>query len=378
MAEKRDYYEVLGVSKDASKQEIKKAYRKLAAQYHPDRNKEEGAEEKFKEVQDAYDVLSDEQKKKAYDQFGHAGTAGFGSGGYSGFDYSDFQNSGGYNYGFQGGSYEDLGSIFETFFGGFGQSRSEQVSRGSDIRVGIDIEFKEAVFGTDKEIHYERKVECKECNGAGGSGEEKCSVCNGSGRQVRVQRTILGNIQTATACSNCKGKGKIIKNKCNKCFGSGVEKIVDKLIIKIPEGSPDGLGLRFKGNGNAGENKSGYGDLFVIINVKESDKFSRRGYDIYSDEEIDVVMAVLGGEAPIETVHGKVKLKIPPGTQSETVFKLKEKGGPKFQKTGNGDHYVKVIVSIPKRLSKDEKELWEGLKNVNKKDNKGGIGKMFK
>lgn len=381
MKEKRDYYEVLGISKDSDEKQIKRAYRKLAASYHPDRNKEPDAEEKFKEVQEAYEVLSDQQKRKAYDQFGHAGTAGFGAGGFDGgFNYQDYANqSGGFNFGFEGGSgFEDLGSIFETFFGGGigGRGGGSRVQRGSDLSIDLKISFEEAVFGVEKTIRYERKVECSECNGVGGSGEETCSVCKGSGRQVRIQRTILGSIQTASVCSNCNGAGKTIKNKCNKCFGSGVEKIADEFSIKIPAGAPDGLGLRFRGKGNAGENKSGYGDLYININVSESSEFSRRGFDIYVTQNIDVVTAVLGGEVDVKTVHGEVTMKIPAGTQSETVFKLKDKGGPKFQRDGNGDQYVKVIVDIPKKLSKEEKEIWESLRNSGngKKGKKGLFG----
>lgn len=361
---KRDYYEVLGISKSASKQEIKKAYRQLAKQYHPDRNKEEGAEDKFKEVQEAYEILSDEQKRSAYDQYGHAGTQGFG-GGMGGFgNFGDFQEA------FGGADLGGLGDILGSFFGGGfqgggGRGRASR-SRGSDLQVTITLEFEEAVFGVEKNIEYERFVSCEHCNGIGAKdGElETCSTCNGNGQVAQVQRTILGSMQVVTTCPTCGGTGKVAKTPCEHCDGKGRNKVKDSLKINIPAGIPDGVTLRFQGKGNAGEKGGTAGDLFVNIEVKEHAVLERRGNDIYMDTHVDVVTAVLGGEVRVPTVHGDVMMKIPAGTQSEKVLRLKSKGGPIFKKNENGDQYVRIIVDIPEKLSSEQRKLWESLKEV--------------
>jgi len=358
--EKRDYYEVLGLKKGSSKQEIKSAYRRLAKEYHPDRNKAADAETKFKEVQEAYEVLSDDQKKSAYDQYGHAATQGFGGGGYD----------------FSGGSYDfndfsGFGDIFEQFFGGsfagFGggpRRRDNGSRRGADIEATLKIDFMEAVFGGEKTIEYQRKTTCKSCSGSGaakGSSPKTCTTCNGQGQVRRTQQTFLGNFQTVTTCPECKGEGKIIKNKCPDCQGNGIESEQAVFKVKIPQGIPDGVTLRFQGRGNSGIKGGENGDLYINIEVKAHDKFERRGDDIYLEVEIQAHTATLGTKAEIPTVHGKKDLKISPGTQPETVLKMPGLGAPKFRGKGNGDQYVKVQVIIPTKLNREQTKLWEQL-----------------
>jgi molecular chaperone DnaJ len=364
---KRDYYEVLGVSKSASKDEIKKAYRKLAKEYHPDKNKSEGAESKFREVQEAYDVLSDEQKKTAYDQYGFAGTQAFGSGGSGGFGNGSFSSD-----------FGDLEDVLGNFFGGglggfdFGglggtrRSTGRQTSRGSDLEFILQIEFKEAVFGAEKEVSYNRKIKCDVCSGSGAKDNKKktCATCGGRGQVKRMQNTFFGNMQVVTNCPECGGTGEIISEKCSKCKGSGTLDIKDKFNVKIPAGIPDSVTLKFNGKGDAGERGGSSGDLYLTIEVKSDPVLERRGDDIYMDKQIDVVTAVLGGEVTVPTVHGEVVMKVPSGTQSGKVLRLKEKGGPKFKGNGKGDQYVKLVVNIPEKLNKEQKALWEKLKET--------------
>ncbi|MCA9386058.1 molecular chaperone DnaJ [Candidatus Dojkabacteria bacterium] len=358
---KRDYYEVLGVSKSADKKEIKKAYRQLAKKYHPDKNKAEDAETKFKEVQEAYDTLSDEQKRKAYDQFGHAGTQGFGGG------------AGGFNA--QGFNPEDLNDIFGQFFGGqgfggfsqqgYGGRRPQQ--RGSDIEATLRLDFNEAIFGVEKTIHYQRREVCNPCDGTGakdGTSKKTCTRCSGSGVIRQVQNTFLGQIQTQGVCPQCEGTGEEIDEKCSTCSGDGYTTKETDFLIKIPPGIPDGVTLRFRERGNAGARGGGIGDLFINIDVSADEELERRGDDIYSETTIDVVTATIGGSIQIRTVHGDITLKIPTGTQPGKVFRLSEKAGPKFKGRGNGDHYVKILVEVPKKLSKKEKNLWEQLQEL--------------
>jgi len=375
---KRDYYEILNVDRKASKQEIKKAYRKLAKQYHPDRNKAPDAEEKFKEIQEAYEILSDDQKRSAYDQYGHAGTQGFNgySGGANDFGgFSDFEDMSGF-----GG----LNDIFEQFFGsGFGGfstgPRNTGAVRGADIEATIQISFHDAVFGTSKTIQYSRKTVCSNCNGSGakaGTTKRTCPDCNGSGQITRIQHTFLGTVQTRSVCPTCRGTGEVIKEKCQTCKGEGREEKIEKFEIKIPPGIPDGVTLRFKNRGNAGQRGGHFGDLFITIEVIPHERLERRGDDIYLDQEIDVVTAVLGGEIQVPTVLNNITIKIPAGSQHGKVIKLTGKAGPKFRGSGRGDQYIRIKVNIPKKLTREQKELWTKLAELNNKE-PGFFEKMF-
>lgn len=357
--DKRDYYEVLGVNNSSSKAEIKKAYRKLAKEYHPDRNKAADAEKKFKEIQEAYEVLSDEQKKSAYDQFGHAGTQGFGGAGGGGFGgFQDFGN---------------LNDIFEQFFGGgfggasqgFRTRSTPSAIRGSDLQVSIRISFLDAIFGIEKTIRYERMESCDKCDGKGAESSsdiKTCETCKGQGRVIRVQKAfLLGNIQTAAECPTCHGDGKIISKKCAKCKGEARVTTKQDFTLKIPPGIPDGVSLRFRDKGNAGKKGGPTGDLYINIEIEPHDRFERSGDDIYVESSISPSSATLGDEISVPTVHGDVKLKIKPGTQPGAVIKLSDKGGPKFRGKGRGDQYVKIKIDIPIKPSKDVKKLWEKL-----------------
>lgn len=359
---KRDYYEVLGVSKDSKKEDIKKAYRKLVKKYHPDVNKDGDAEEKFKEIQEAYEVLSDEGKRSAYDQYGHAGTQGFnpGSNGFNGYGYS--------------GEPFDMGDIFNTFFGGnmggfdfgFGPQRRNNL-KGEDIRYKIRLSFIEAMEGGEFEIKIRRNVACSTCNGSGSSTGKRvtCDICNGSGRERRVQNSILGQIAVMAECSKCKGTGKVPEKECPKCHGTGIESEESKVKIKVPKGSYDGMVLRFREGGNVGVGGTPAGDLFIEVEVEPSAKFERRGSDLYSTENIPVYVAVLGGTIDVETIYGDVDLKIPSGTQSGTIFRIKDKGAPVIgRESEQGDLYVKVNVDIPKRVSRKERKLWEEMRDL--------------
>lgn len=377
---KRDYYEILGISKSATKQQIKSAYRKLAKQYHPDRNKAADAETKFKEVQEAYEVLSDDQKRSAYDKYGHAATQGFGGGNYgygpdmSGFGFDTSGMNGGFDFGDMGG----LNDIFEQFFGagfgGFSSGTANRPVRGRDIETKLTITFNEAVFGTTKTIRYKRHIVCTRCKGSGAKNDSSiktCPTCKGQGRVSQVQQTFLGNIRTVAACPECHGTGKIIKEPCPVCKGAGIFEKDDDFKIKIPQGIPDDVTLRFHNQGHAGSKGGSYGDLYINIEVTPDERFERRGNDIYTNIKLDAVSAVLGTEVTIPTVHGKEKLKIQSGTQPNAVIKMPGRGAPKFRGSGNGDQYVRVGVEIPKKLSRDQKKLWEQLNET--KGQKGGF-----
>ena len=363
---KRDYYEILGVSKEASKDELKKAYRRLVKKYHPDVNKESDSEERFKEIQEAYEVLSDEGKRSAYDQYGHAGTAGFNPGG-----------MGGNGYGFEGGTPFDMGDIFSSFFGGgmgsnfgfdFGTgSQGARDNSGSDIRYRVRVSFDEAMKGGEYKIKVQREERCDVCDGSGSKdGKTKeCPVCKGTGQERQVRNTILGQMAVMSVCSNCGGTGQVIDNPCSKCKGTGIESKEETITVKIPAGAYDGMVLRFRGGGNAGKNQGQSGDLYIEIEVETSSKFERRGNDIYSQEDISVYKAVLGGTINVKTIFEDVKLKIPKGTQSGTIFKLKGKGSPVLGREGErGDQYIRINVDIPMKLSREEKKLWEQLGNL--------------
>ena len=359
MSSKRDYYELLGVEKTATAQEIKKAYRKLAMKYHPDRNPgDKEAEEKFKEINEAYEVLSDEEKRKRYDQFGPDGVngqGGFGGqGGFSGFGQGDFGGFGGF---------EDIfGDIFGGGFGGFGGSGSRRRGpvRGADIRQRVRVTFEEAAKGVKKEIKVTRNEECSECNGTGakpGTSKKTCPNCNGTGTVRSVQRTPFGNIASTKTCPNCNGIGEIIDTPCSKCKGTGSVRKTKTIEVDIPAGIDDGQMIKLSGQGEFGEPGAPKGDLYIIVEVTPHEIFKRDGYDIYIDMPITFVQAALGDEIEVPTLDGKVKYTIPEGTQTGTVFRLRDRGIKRIRGNSKGDQYVKVNIEVPKKLSEKQKEL---------------------
>ena len=348
---KRDLYEVLGVSKGASDEEIKKAYRKLSKKFHPDINKEAGAEDKFKEVAEAYEVLSSADKRAAYDQYGHASTdPNFGAGGGYG--------GGGFGGGFGGGGFED---IFESFFGGGGRSQNPNAPRqGEDLQYSVNLEFEEAIFGKETTVSYNREEECKTCHGDGakpGTHPVTCSKCHGTGSLNVERNTPLGRVMTRQTCDVCHGTGQEIKEPCPTCYGSGHTKDKHTVKVTVPAGVEDGNQMRLNGQGEAGKNGGPYGDLYVVFRVKASNQFERNGSEIYYELPINFVQASLGDEVEVPTVHGKVKLKIPAGTQTGTNFRLRGKGAPKLRGTGTGDQHVKIKLITPKNLSKEQMDL---------------------
>lgn len=359
----KDYYNILGIDRNASQEEIKKAFRKKAHEYHPD--KKDGDEAKFKEVNEAYQVLGNPQKRKQYDQFGSAFEHGQAGGGFSGFegfrDFSGFTNGFDVNMDDLGDMFGGLGDIF-----GFssGRSQGRRQKRGADIQTILEIDFMEAVFGAEKEVKLRKTVVCDKCKGncaEPGSKIETCKNCGGSGRVNKIQRTILGNMQVQMTCSDCQGEGKHYSKKCTKCSGAGVCQETVNLKIKIPAGINNGETIRISEQGEAGLNGMPAGDLYVKVIVDNDSRFERDGYDIRTTKEIGFTQAILGDKIDIETVEGSVKLKIPEGTQSGTVFKLKGKGVPRLQGRGQGDHFVKIIVKTPKNLSKKQKEILREL-----------------
>lgn len=350
MADKRDYYEVLGVGKGATEAELKKAYRKMAVKYHPDQNPDnKEAEEKFKEVNEAYEVLSDPQKKAQYDQFGHAAFEQGGAGG--GF----------YGQGFDMG---DLGDIFGSMFGfgGFGgSSRKSGPRRGNDINVNIQLTFEEAAFGCTKEISVGILDECEACHGTGaksGTHAESCPRCNGTGQERFVQQSMFGAVTSVRTCSQCHGTGKIIKDPCNTCHGTGKVKKTKKYEVNIPKGIDNGQTIRLANKGEVGENGGGYGDLLVTVYVQPDRVFIRKGFDVYCDVPITFVQAALGGEITIKTIDGEQKYTIKPGTQPETVVTLRGVGIPNLRNPKvRGNQVVTLKVKIPTDMSERQKDL---------------------
>ncbi|NQV89485.1 MAG: molecular chaperone DnaJ [Parcubacteria group bacterium] len=345
----KDYYKVLDVDKGASQEEIKKAFRKKAHSHHPD--KEGGDEEKFKEANEAYQVLGDTEKRQKYDQYGSAAFDGQGAGGGQGFGGFDFSG---------GGGFEDLGDIFGDLFGG-GRRRGPATPRGNDVQVDLDLSFKESVFGVDRDIELTKTSGCQRCTGTGGepgTSMETCGACNGSGVQVTAQRTILGVMQHKQTCSNCQGSGETASKNCTSCHGQGVDKINKKLSVRIPAGVEHGATLRVRGEGEAVKGGKS-GDLFVRLHVKPDKRFDRQGSTIISYAKIGFTQAALGDTIEAPTVDGAVDLKIPAGTQSGTQFKLNGKGvdGPR----GRGDQIVVIEVITPKKLSRGQKKLLEEL-----------------
>ncbi|MBR3120188.1 molecular chaperone DnaJ [Oceanobacillus profundus] len=342
---KRDYYDVLGVEKGASKEEIKKSYRKLARKYHPDVNKADDAADKFKEAKEAYEVLGDDQKRAQYDQFGHAGASGQGFGGFGG----GAQDFGGF------------GDIFDMFFGGGGRTRDPNApQQGADLQYTMVLDFEEAIFGKETDITIPSEEECDTCNGSGakpGTSKKTCSHCNGSGQLNQEQNTPFGRVVNRRVCHYCNGTGSIIPDKCNTCGGTGSVKKNKKIHINIPAGIDEGQQIRVTGKGEPGKNGGPAGDLYVVVQIRPHDFFIREGDHIFCELPLTITQAALGDEVEVPTVHGKVKLKVPAGTQTGKTFRLKGKGAPNVRGRGQGDQHIKVKVMTPTQLTDRQKEL---------------------
>lgn len=341
---KRDYYEVLGVEQGASKDEIKKAYRKLAREYHPDVNKADDAETKFKEAKEAYEVLGNEQKRAQYDQFGHAGSQNGGFGGFGG----GAQDFGGF------------GDIFDMFFGGGGRQNPNAPQQGADLQYTMTLTFEEAIFGKDTEISIPKEENCDTCDGSGakpGTKKETCSHCRGSGQLNQEQNTPFGKVVNRRACHHCQGTGEFIPDKCTTCGGAGRVKKNVNIQVSIPAGIDEGQQIRVSGRGEPGKNGGPPGDLFVVIMIQPHEFFNRDGDHIFLELPITFAQAALGDEISVPTVHGKVMFKIPAGTQTGKTFRLKGKGAPNVRGYGHGDQHVKVRVVTPTKLSDEQKDL---------------------
>ena len=352
MAEKRDYYEVLGVSKTASDSEIKSAYRKLAKKYHPDMNPgDKEAEAKFKEASEAYAILSDADKRRQYDQFGHAAFDGGAGGGAGGFDFNGFDMG------------DIFGDIFGDFFGGGGRSRSANNGpmKGQNVRVSVHLTFEEACFGTEKEIELNIKEDCAKCHGTGakpGTQPETCSKCGGKGQVVFTQQSLFGVVRNVQACPDCHGTGKIIKDRCPDCGGSGYISRRKKISVSIPAGIDNGQSIRIRDKGEPGINGGPRGDLLVQVIVGRHPIFQRQDYDIYSTAPITFAQAALGAEVRIKTIDGDVMYMVKPGTQTDTRVRLRGKGVPTTRnKLVRGDHYVTLVVQVPTKMNAEQKEL---------------------
>ncbi len=347
MAVKRDYYEVLGVPRDASPEDIRKAFRKKAFQYHPDRNKDDGASEKFKEVNEAYECLCDTDKRAAYDRFGHAGAEGmYGGRGFEGFDFGGF------------------GDIFEAFFGGTGASARQASRRGNDLRYTITLTFEEASLGCEKEIQVNRTEVCATCHGTrarAGSQPVRCGTCNGTGQVRRVQRSLFGQFINTSVCPQCRGEGKIVNDPCPDCRGAGFQKHKRSIMVTVPAGIDDGNGIRLTGEGDAGYRGGPAGNLYVVVSVKKHRFFSREGDNVIYELPVNFAQAALGAEVEVPTLYGTSKLKIPSGSQTGRVLKLKDKGIPRLRGFGHGDELVVLRVVTPESLNKEQRRLFEEL-----------------
>ena len=356
---KRDYYEVLGVQKSATKDEIKKGYRKLAIQYHPDKNPgNKEAEDKFKEATEAYEVLSDDEKRQIYDQYGFAGLDGMGGGGAGGFNAGNFRDF--------DDIFGDFGSVFEGFFGGGSRrsSRTNEPGQGANLRYDLEISFQEAVFGTKCEISFTHDETCSTCNGTGGakgSSRKTCPTCQGAGQ---VRRSA-GFFSVAQPCPACHGAGSVIDNPCNDCSGTGVKSKKKKILVTIPAGVDDGKRIAIPRQGNVGRNGGAPGDLFVFIHVKPHESFERSGQDLYCAIPVTVPQAALGTDLYVTALDGKkIKVKIPAGIQNGKLLRLKDEGVPIINSNKKGDLYIKVIIQTPSRLSQKEKNLYEELEKL--------------
>lgn len=354
----RDYYEVLGVDKNATREEIKKAYKKLAKKYHPDLNKDDSqAEQKFKEINEAASVLGDEEKRRNYDALGHDGFTNSarngGRGGFSGFDSSGFSEG------------MDFGDIFESFFGGggsiFGNRRRQRAERGADLRYDIRLSLREAAFGTTRKIQIRKEETCSACHGTGGKSVKTCSTCHGTGYVKQTRRTPFGYFQTTGVCPTCQGEGKIILEPCKICHGSGRVTKEKKLEVDIPAGVENGTRMRIANEGEAGKNNAPSGDLYLFISVARDEYFIREEDDLKLTVPISFFQAVFGGEIEVPTLDGKAKLKLPRGTQSGTIFRLKEKGLKHLNRRGQGDLFITVVVETPKKLTRKQEKLMKEL-----------------
>lgn len=379
MADKRDYYEVLGVDKNADKKTIKKAYRKLAMKYHPDVNHEEGAEEKFKELSEAYGVLSDDEKRKRYDQFGHAGMDGFSQEDiFNNINFEDIFNG----FGFGGGSQGGFGSIFDLF--GFGGESSGPSGRGQDISQIVELTLEEVASGVSKDLDVRHKKKCPKCNGTRaepGSSVKTCPQCNGAGQVKQVQNTPLGQFATVSKCPQCNGEGQHVEKPCTECHGSGLKTTTNKISINIPSGVETGTKLRVSGEGDDGIRGAPSGDLYVTIKVLKHDLFRREGQDLFYDLPISYVQACLGDSVDVPTIDGEASLNIPAGTQSGSTFKLRGEGIKSLNWSGKGNLYVKVQVVVPKKLSAKQKEVLKEFADVSGEEishvKKGLLDKIF-
>jgi molecular chaperone DnaJ len=346
MAVKRDYYEVLGLSHDASPEDIRKAFRKLAFQYHPDRNHDAGAAERFKEINEAYEVLSDADKRAAYDRYGHNGAESIFGRGFEGFDMGGF------------------GDIFEAFFGGTGQTARQTVRRGEDLRYTISVTFEEAALGCEKEIDIVRTEVCTTCRGTRarpGSQPSRCPACNGAGQIRRVQRSIFGQFINTATCGQCHGEGTLIKDTCRDCNGSGYQRNKRRISVRIPAGIDDGNGIRLTGEGDAGSRGGSSGNLYVMVSVKPHEYFTRESDNVLYELPVNFAQAALGTEVEVPTLYGKSKLKIPSGSQTGKVFRLRDKGIPHLHGFGRGDQMVRLRVMTPESLTREQRRLFEEL-----------------
>ncbi len=346
MSSNRDYYEVLGVNRNATDEEIKKAFRKLAFKHHPDHNHQDGAEKQFKEVNEAYQVLSDADKRAAYDRFGHSGTEGVFGQGFEGFNFGGF------------------GDIFDAFFGGTATSTHQAPQRGADLHYRVTLNFEEAAFGSEQEITITRTENCSLCHGIGakpGSQPSRCPNCNGSGQVKRVQQSIFGRFTNIATCSQCHGEGRIITEPCPQCRGGGREKQQRRISVNVPAGINDGSQIRMSGEGDAGARGGSSGNLYISILVKPHQHFVRDNDNVLYQLAINFTQAALGAEVEIPTLDGKAKLKIPAGSQTGNIFRLKGKGIPHLNRHGRGDQLVPIFVATPDKLSKRQRQLLEEL-----------------
>jgi molecular chaperone DnaJ len=343
---KRDYYEVLGLPRSASGEDVKKAFRKLAFQFHPDRNHDAGASDKFKEINEAYEVLSDTEKRAAYDRYGHSGTDNVYGRGFEGFDMGGF------------------GDIFDAFFGGTGKTQQQTARRGEDLRYNIKVTFEEAALGCEKEIEIARTELCGTCHGTRskpGVAPVRCPTCEGTGQIRRVQRSLFGQFINTTVCSDCRGEGQIVQEPCPDCRGGGYQKHKRHISVKVPAGIDEGNGVRITGEGEAGQRGGSAGNLYVMVSIKPHEFFTREGENVIYELLVNFAQAALGVEVEVPTLHGAAKLKIPAGSQSGKVFRMKDKGIPRLHSMGRGDQMTVLKVITPESLTKEQRRLFEEL-----------------